>query len=580
MSSVSYIDTTLRDLATYPWGSEISADDLATAAGALSRVGAAALEAVDPRMARASMELRTESPWDRLRAVVRHAGSTPVGVVVHGRMLWTDHPVAQDVILRFAQAVAECGARRLRLLDPLNSADGLRGPAEAASQHGLAVIPSIVAGPAPDSGDARWREEAAALGALPGATAICVSDGGGHLSPTHLGEFVQMVREASGLPVEVLIQAPGGLAPSLSKAGVEAGATAVYAAAGPVAMTSARPSAETVRAALVGSGNELSVDRANLYDAARIIAPMLASDRVTQAAAAVYGPVVPLPPDLEAGIISKLGRLGMSRKLLEVADEARAIAAEVGAATLAYPLGDAIVAQAAQHVIDETRYQDLETDLAHLVAGRFGALRGPVDPVVTAAAAKADVDDAPAEVTLASLQPDGGASEEDLVLMAQFPEDAERLMARRRSLRTERDEEGAPAISRVMLAELVQAVEASTESEISVEVSGARVTVRRAAPAVTGTGDVADGGGAGADDGLHRVNSPMVGTFYRAPSPEADPFVKEGQRVEAGQVLCLIEAMKLFNEITSDVAGVVRAINIENGTGVEFGEALFLIETA
>ena len=104
--------------------------------------------------------------------------------------------------------------------------------------------------------------------------------------------------------------------------------------------------------------------------------------------------------------------------------------------------------------------------------------------------------------------------------------------------------------------------------------------MRRAAPAVTGTGDVADGGGAGADDGLHRVNSPMVGTFYRAPSPEADPFVKEGQRVEAGQVLCLIEAMKLFNEITSDVAGVVRAINIENGTGVEFGEALFLIETA
>jgi acetyl-CoA carboxylase biotin carboxyl carrier protein len=88
----------------------------------------------------------------------------------------------------------------------------------------------------------------------------------------------------------------------------------------------------------------------------------------------------------------------------------------------------------------------------------------------------------------------------------------------------------------------------------------------------------AGGGAADVDDGLHRVTSPMVGTFYRAPSPDADPFVQEGQRVEAGQVLCLIEAMKLFNEITADVAGVVRGIPVENGHGVEFGEALFLIE--
>ncbi|MGB9715614.1 MAG: acetyl-CoA carboxylase biotin carboxyl carrier protein [Thermodesulfovibrionales bacterium] len=74
------------------------------------------------------------------------------------------------------------------------------------------------------------------------------------------------------------------------------------------------------------------------------------------------------------------------------------------------------------------------------------------------------------------------------------------------------------------------------------------------------------------------VTSPIVGTFYRAPSPEADPFVEVGSKVKKGQVLCIIEAMKLMNEIESDVDGIVIKILVENGQPVEYGEPLFLIE--
>lgn len=73
------------------------------------------------------------------------------------------------------------------------------------------------------------------------------------------------------------------------------------------------------------------------------------------------------------------------------------------------------------------------------------------------------------------------------------------------------------------------------------------------------------------------VKSPMVGTFYRAPSPNAKAFVDVGQSVKVGDTLCIIEAMKLMNEIESDVAGVVKAILIENGQPVEYGEPLFII---
>ncbi|RDU94631.1 acetyl-CoA carboxylase biotin carboxyl carrier protein [Trinickia dinghuensis] len=75
----------------------------------------------------------------------------------------------------------------------------------------------------------------------------------------------------------------------------------------------------------------------------------------------------------------------------------------------------------------------------------------------------------------------------------------------------------------------------------------------------------------------HVITSPMVGTFYRSPSPGAEPFIQVGDTVKEGQTLCIIEAMKLLNEIESDKAGVVKEILIENGQAVEYGQPLFVI---
>jgi acetyl-CoA carboxylase biotin carboxyl carrier protein len=76
----------------------------------------------------------------------------------------------------------------------------------------------------------------------------------------------------------------------------------------------------------------------------------------------------------------------------------------------------------------------------------------------------------------------------------------------------------------------------------------------------------------------HEVRSPIVGTFYRAPAPDAEPYVEIGQNVSAGSVLCIVEAMKLMNEIESDVSGRLAQILVENGKPVEYNQVLFLIE--
>lgn len=103
---------------------------------------------------------------------------------------------------------------------------------------------------------------------------------------------------------------------------------------------------------------------------------------------------------------------------------------------------------------------------------------------------------------------------------------------------------------------------------LSIPLPAVPTTPTAASAANTPANDLPDG---------HIVKSPMVGTFYRSASPGAKPFVDVGQKVSAGERLCIIEAMKLMNEIESDIDGVVKAILVDNGQPVEYGQPLFVI---
>ena len=152
------------------------------------------------------------------------------------------------------------------------------------------------------------------------------------------------------------------------------------------------------------------------------------------------------------------------------------------------------------------------------------------------------------------------------------------------------------------LKKIVRIVEQSGVDEIEIEEEGLRVRIARnihtnntpqgvpvapavytaapgapAAPAATQNGETAAPAG-GPEVTYHEIKSPIVGTFYRAPAPDADPYINIGQIVQQKTVLCIIEAMKLMNEIESDVSGKVVKILVENGQPVEYNQVLFLIE--
>ena len=102
----------------------------------------------------------------------------------------------------------------------------------------------------------------------------------------------------------------------------------------------------------------------------------------------------------------------------------------------------------------------------------------------------------------------------------------------------------------------------------------------RSAPSAPAAAPPAAAPAAEAEAGLHVVTSPIVGTFYRSPNPDSEPFVKVGDAVDKGSTLCIVEAMKLMNEIEADVAGTIAEVYPKNGQPVEFGEKLFAIRPA
>jgi acetyl-CoA carboxylase biotin carboxyl carrier protein len=149
-----------------------------------------------------------------------------------------------------------------------------------------------------------------------------------------------------------------------------------------------------------------------------------------------------------------------------------------------------------------------------------------------------------------------------------------------------------------LVQDVIALMDASDLSEIHFEQGGMKVHLRRgpaaafaapmmaampmaAAPVPASSSAPASGAApAPAAPAGNTLNSPMVGTFYRAPSPDAKPFIEEGDKVQVGQVYCIIEAMKLMNEVKSEVAGKVVKILVQNGQAVEFNQPLIVIEPA
>ncbi|MDH4102953.1 MAG: hypothetical protein OEV29_06180 [Thermoleophilia bacterium] len=588
------VDTTIRLLSQEPLAGSLPTAEVLRVAEILDKAGFACLEVSGGGVFDATVRRRVESPWERIRGIKSRV-STPLGIALRGRFLVGSRPVSGDIVVRFVSCAAENGIDVFRLHDPLNDVSNLREAGAAITKAGGAFHAGLVYSPGRTDETDTLVEQARKLPEL-GATRVIVNDPTGALVPHRAKELVARIREVSELPVGFYVQGAAGVGLASAIAAVEAGADLVATAVYPLALALHRVSGESLAESLDGLGHTTGLDAANLWDAADVIDEFIGDEPIAPVAPriAVRAAEYDLPAGLVAALEVHLRAHAAADRLLEVLEEVGRVRAEAGWPPLAAPIGQILASQALLHVLEARRYGTVIDEFRELVRGGYGATQEPIDATVGRAVDLLSPSAMPAEdpVTTEDVrqQAEGlAASEEELVLIAMFGTEAEELLRKIRA-RHSRDAvlvaDDADAERAERIRELVKIVQESGVGGIEIEDEGMRVSVRRAdepgafpsSPTVeTGTGTQPTPERR-ATDGVVRVEAPMVGVFYRAANPGAPAFVDIGDIVVPGQTLCVLEAMKLFNELKAETAGSVRTIHVENAQPVEFGQLLFEID--
>ena len=591
------VDTTIRLLSQEPLAGRMPTADLLQLAETLDGAGFAYLEVSGGGVFDSAVHRGVESPWERIRALKART-KTPLAMALRGRFLVGSRPVGADFARRFVASAAESGIDVFRLHDPLNDVSNLREAGEAITGAEREFDAGLVYGSGHTGETEDLVEQAKKLPEL-GAVRILLHDPSSSLEPHRAHELVGALREASGLPVGLYCQGAAGNALAAALEAVRAGADLVSCALYPIALTLHRVSGEVLATSLAGLGQDAGVDADALWHASELVDEHLGDEPVTPMAPriAVRAAAHRVPPGLVAALDTHLRAQSAGDRLDEVLDELLRVREEVGWPPLAAPIGQILGSQALLNVLSGARYQTMIDELRALVSGRYGSPPGSIDPIVRRAAellADGVPVAEPVDLERLSNEAEGlAASDEELLLLALFGDEARPLLEAIRGRHTGADSLGASGVDQARaerIREVVRIVQESGVGEITIEEGGMRVSVRRTPDPIEPVLASAAGEDAMAEaedafsppeapgDGIVRVEAPMVGTFYRAPQPGAPPFVEEGDAVGPGQTLCILEAMKLMNEVKADTEAVVRAIHVGNAEPVEFGQLLFELE--
>ena len=591
-------DTTVRLLGQEPLAGRMPTAEQLRVAEILDRAGFAYLEVSGGGCFDSAVRRGVESPWERIRALKARV-NTPLGLALRGRFLVGSRPVDNDFIRRFIASAAENGIDVFRLHDPLNDVSNLREAADAVATAGGEFEAGLVYSPGRTGETDPLMEQARELPSL-GAARILLHDPTGSLQPHRARELVTGLREASGLPVGIYCQGSAGNALAAALEAARAGAELIACAVYPIALTLHRVSGEALSEALSGLDLDCDIDLSALWEASDLVDEHIGDEPVTPLAprVAVRAAQHDLPASLVAALDSNLRAQSAGDRLDEAIAELVRIRAEVGWPPLASPVGQILGSQAILNVLAANRYSVVVDELRALVEGRLGTPPAPIEAAVKRAVALTADPQSTEDTTAPALQEvrdqaEGlASSEEELLLLGLFGDDAEPLLHTIRGRSSGDESLGAGGVDQARaerIRELVRIVQETGIGEITIEEAGMRVSVRRTedrepavpvagAPALVVEGEEEVELSAPSTNGLVRIEAPMVGTFYRAPQPGAPPFVEEGQPVGAGQTLCILEAMKLMNEVKAEFEGIVRAIHVENAQPVEFGQLLFELE--
>jgi oxaloacetate decarboxylase alpha subunit len=607
---VKITDTTLRDAHQSLWATRMRIKDILPVLEMLDNVGYHSLEVWGGATFDVCMRYLEEDPWDRLRLIRQKVKKTSLQMLLRGQSLVGYQHYPDDVVKSFIGKAVENGIDIIRIFDALNDPRNMEVPIEAAKKEGAHVQGTVVYTISPVHTTEHFLQTALQLEQM-GADSICIKDMAGLLAPFQAYELVLLFKEKLQVPIQLHSHYIGGLAMGTYLMAAQAGVDVVDTASVPLAFGASQPPVETLVRALSGTPYDTGLDLGQLFEIAKYFEDLrkkMGFERGVTRITDMWVFKHQVPGGMITNLVSQLEEQKAAHRLPEVLAEIPRVRKELGYPPLVTPTSQIVGTQAVLNILTGSRYKLVPGEVKSYIKGSYGRSPGPIDPALIKKIIGNEqiIDCRPADLLEPRLaearkEIEGLAqSEEDLISYCLFPQIALKFFQIRnkkklgqetdgeQEIKAERIQGGQSKMNINEIKELVEIMDTSGLSELKLEMGNMKLALKRH----NGNGNNQENEAVNqATERVlpqtseeitaakaHVIKSPMVGTFYRSPSPDAPPFVELGATVEKGQTVCIIEAMKLMNEIEAEVSGRVVQILVENGEPVEYGQELFLIE--
>ncbi|MCL0067690.1 acetyl-CoA carboxylase biotin carboxyl carrier protein [Peptococcaceae bacterium] len=630
---VKITDVTLRDGHQSLWATRMRMEDMLPVLEKIDQIGYHSLEVWGGATFDVCLRYLYEDPWERLRTIKKLVKNTPLQMLLRGQSLVGYSHYPDDVVEAFIYKAVENGIDIIRIFDALNDVRNMESAikyTKAAGAHAQGTVCYTVS---PVHTVEHYLQTAEMLAEL-GVDSIAIKDMAGLLTPYKAYDLVKSIKEKTRLPVQIHCHFIGGMAIGAYIKAIEAGVDVIDTASVPLAFGPSHVPVEMMVRAFKNTKYATGLSLSALFEIADYFEKLRKERGFERGITRINDMRVfdhQVPGGMITNLVSQLEEQRALHKLPEVLKEIPRVREELGYPPLVTPTSQIVGTQAVLNVLTGKRYKIIPGEVRAYVKGLYGEPPGEINPTI---ARKILGDEEvitcrPADLLEPKMDKmreeikDLARSEEDVISYAMFPQVARRFMqarergelkkmaeqamrdfqrakeikASKKSSEKKSILKGGKKMNLSELKELIKILNETDISEISLESNGTKISIKKGAPCtisattegeVNVTPDTSKAEDALKErkeekkpeidmEGVEKVTTPMVGTFYRAPAPDAEPFVEIGQIVETGQTLCIIEAMKLMNEIEAEFSGEIVDILVENGQPVEYGQPLFLI---
>ena len=589
---VRLVDTTFRDAQQSLLGGNLRSDEIIPIAKKMDAIGFTAMEAFGG--ATFETQLRAhEDPWEFLRKLSKVTPNTPIQALIRGQNLVAKRNFADDAVELFVKHAAKCGVDIFRVFDPLNDLRNMESTIGAALKAKKKVQGALSYAVSPAHNLELWCSLAKGLVDM-GCQEIVIKDTSGLLSPQATWELVTALKQVVKAPIDVHSHCSSGMAPMAYMAAVEAGAEVLDVAISPLAWGTSQPAAESVVAALQGGEYDTGLNLDTMWEVQRDVEALKRRhiEHLSPFADRVDASILryQMPGQMLEDIHDQLVAHKADTHIAEVLEEANHVRRDLGYPPLVAPIRQMIAAQAVYNVIGGERYTTVTQELKDYLQGLYGRPPVPADPELRrlVLGREEPITIRPADL----LEPQVGLArqhirklsyeptDDNVLIHLMFPNLAQDYFRGPQAKATEESKpEPATAPAASPAPEVTETADpppraAVSTAEFEVEVEGEVFKVR-----VTGAGMiVTPGAGATAaaaatsppKAGEGTVLSPMQGLIVKLP-------VKAGDSVKLGDVVAVLEAMKMQNDIVTTVAGRVSHVYVKEGEVVSPNQPLLAV---